>query len=72
LKPEFLKGAQENQVERNILIGTVEAASHSTYGTQRTMEEFHPRVCQCRKQFVAQVGDVQRVSVTVLQVDYPF
>ncbi len=49
---KFLKGAEENQVERNVLVGTVEAASHSTYGTQRTMEEFHPSVC--RKQFVAQ------------------
>jgi hypothetical protein len=50
--PTFLKGAEENQVELNVLVGTVEAASHSTYGTQRTMEEFHPSVCS--KQFVAQ------------------
>jgi hypothetical protein len=49
---KFLKGAEENQVERNVLVGMVDAASHSTYGTQRTMEEFHPSVY--RKQFVAQ------------------
>jgi hypothetical protein len=34
-----LKGAEENQVERNVLVRTVEAASHSTFGTQRTVEE---------------------------------
>ncbi len=27
------------KVEWNVLVGTVEAASHSTYGTQRTVEE---------------------------------
>ncbi len=43
---KFFKGAEENQVERNVLVGTVDAASHSTYGTQRTMEEFHPSVCR--------------------------
>ncbi len=43
---KFLKGAEENQVERNVLVGTVDAASHSTYGTQRTIEEFHPSVCR--------------------------
>ncbi len=48
-----VKGAEENQVERNVLVGTVDAASHSTYGTQRTMEEFHLSIC--RKQFVARV-----------------
>ncbi len=47
-----VKEAEENQVERNVLVGTVDAASHSTYRTQRTMEEFHPSIC--RKQFVAQ------------------
>ncbi len=36
---KFLKGAEENQVERNVLVGTVEAARRSTYGTQRTVEE---------------------------------
>ncbi len=36
---KFLKGAEENQVERNILVGTVEAARRSTYGTQCTVEE---------------------------------
>ena len=49
---KFLKGTEESQVERNVFVGTVETASHSTYGTQRTMEEFHPSVC--RKQFLAQ------------------
>ncbi len=39
LQAKFLKGAEENQVERNVLVGTVEAVSRSTYGTQRTVEE---------------------------------
>jgi hypothetical protein len=46
IQVKYLKGAQENEVELNVLIGTVEAASHSTYGTQHTMEEFHPSVCR--------------------------
>ncbi len=36
---KFLKGADENQVERNVLVATVVGAHHSTYGTQRTVEE---------------------------------
>ena len=47
-----VKGAEENQVWQNVLVGTVDAASHSTCGTQVTMEEFHPSVCT--NQFVAQ------------------
>ncbi len=36
---KFLKGAEENKVERNVLVGTVVAARRSTAGTQRTVEE---------------------------------
>ncbi len=36
---KFLKGAEENQVELSVLVGTVEAVRRSTYGTQRTVEE---------------------------------
>jgi hypothetical protein len=36
---KFLEGAEENQVKRNVLVATVEAASRSTYGTQRTVKE---------------------------------
>ncbi len=34
---KFLKGDEENQVEQNVLVGTVVAARHSTYGKQRTV-----------------------------------
>ena len=36
---KFLKGAEENQVERNILVATIAAAHPSTYGTPRTMDK---------------------------------
>ncbi len=39
LQAKFLKGAEENQVKWNVLVGTVVAARRSTYGTQRTVEE---------------------------------
>ena len=34
---KFLKGAEENQVERNILVATIAAAHPSTNGTPRTI-----------------------------------
>ena len=34
-----VKGAEENQVERNVLVATIVAAHPSTDGTQRTVEE---------------------------------
>ncbi len=36
---KFLEGAEENQVEENVLVGTVEAVSRSTCGTQSAVEE---------------------------------
>ena len=33
------KGAEENQVERNVLVAAVVGAHPSTDGTQRTVEE---------------------------------
>ncbi len=36
---KFLKGAEENQVELNVLVATVVGAHPSTYGTQHTVEE---------------------------------
>ncbi len=39
LKRSSSKGAEENQVERNVLVGTVVAARQSAYGTQRAVEE---------------------------------
>jgi hypothetical protein len=35
----FLKGAEENQVERNVLVATVVGVHPSTYGTQHTVEK---------------------------------
>ncbi len=35
----FLKGAEENQVEQNVLLATVVGTDPSTYGTQLTVEE---------------------------------
>ena len=39
LQAKFLKGAEENQVERNVLIATIVAAHPCTDGTQRSVEE---------------------------------
>jgi hypothetical protein len=50
---KFLKGAEENQVKWNVLVGTVEAASHSTYGTQRTMARKEAGNSLWRKQYSA-------------------
>ncbi len=36
---KFLKGAEENQVEWNVLVATIAAAQPSTDGTQHTVEE---------------------------------
>jgi hypothetical protein len=36
---KFLKGAEENQVERNVFIATIVAAHSSSDGTQCTVEE---------------------------------
>ena len=52
---KFLKGAEENQVERNVFIATIVAAHSSSDGTQCTVEEqlgtYKPHTVLIKKRF---------------------